>query len=161
VLILAFATSWVYIGNLLKLKYALGTLECAYLSFYKCPTTMQMPNICLYAHPRGRRYIYICLYAQPWGRRYICIFVFMPTPGGGDKYLSLCPPLGEEIYICLYAHLWGRRYLYFLYAHPWGRNMYLSLCPPLGEEYVFVLISGPKYYEDKVSGAREMFYVLV
>jgi hypothetical protein len=39
--------------------------------------------------------------------------------------------------------------------------MYLSLCPPLGEEYVFVLISGPKYYEDKVSGAREMFYVLV
>jgi hypothetical protein len=68
-------------------------------------------------------------------RKEIFIFFFMPTPGGG-------------ICICLYAH-------------PWGRNMYLSLCPPLGEEYVFVLISGPKYYEDKVSGAREMFYVLV
>jgi hypothetical protein len=28
---------WVYVGHLLKPKYALATLECAYFSFNKCP----------------------------------------------------------------------------------------------------------------------------
>ncbi len=36
-LLLAFAPSWpVYMGHLLELKYAPGTLECGHFSYNKC-----------------------------------------------------------------------------------------------------------------------------
>ncbi len=50
VLNLAFAPSWVLMGHLLKLKYAIETLECAYFSFNKCPiytNDMQRLNLAL------------------------------------------------------------------------------------------------------------------